>query len=170
MSIAMTDARWDRYYLRMALDSAGMSKDPSTRVGAVLIGSDRQIIGTGFNGFPRGIHDTPDRLNDRDTKLKLVVHAELNAVLNAARTGVSTRGSILFLVATDSSGMVWGGAPCVRCTVELIQAGIKQVVSPPFKAGPSRWADDIRWAKDLLAEAGVAYREVINHNLVAGTP
>lgn len=137
-----------------------MSKDPSTRVGAVIVGPQREVRSTGFNGFPRLICDSPERLNDRERKLKLIVHAEMNAVLAAARIGVPLEGCTLYLAATDDTGLVWGGPPCTRCTVELIQAGIKEVVSRPVKAVPSRWHADLAVAHDLLAEARVAYREV----------
>lgn len=155
----MTD-RWDRYFLDLCRVHAGMSKDPSTRVGCVIVGPDREIRASGFNGLPRGIADTPERLNDRETKLNLIVHAEVNAICQAARTGVSVAGCTLYLLATDSSGQQWGGAPCVRCTVELIQAGISSVVTLPFKTAPSRWADSVALARDLLVEAGIDYREV----------
>lgn len=153
--------RWDRHFLQLCLDHARMSKDPSTKVGAVIVGPNREPISDGFNGFPRGIHDTEVRLNDREMKNRLVVHAEMNAVLNAARMGHATRGTTLYLVATDGK-TVWGGPPCTRCTVEAIQAGIEEVVTFAFKDVPSRWADDIAFAKILLIEAGVRYREISN--------
>lgn len=153
--------KWDVYFLRLAVEVARMSKDPSTKVGAVIIGPDREVRSTGFNGLPRGIADTAERLADRDTKLKLVVHGEMNAVLAAARVGVPLKGCTLYLAATDATGAVWGGAPCTRCTVEVIQAGIAHVVSLPFKDVPSRWKDDVALAHSLLTEAGVSYREVI---------
>ena len=152
--------RWDRHFLQLALDNARMSKDPSTRVGAVIVGPDREIRSTGFNGFPRGIVDTPERLNDRDMKLKLVVHAEMNAILNAARIGVSVKGCTLFMGATDDSGLVWGGPPCSRCTVEIIQSGIGEIVSFTPKAIPSRWHEDLAFARALIEEVGMAYREL----------
>lgn len=153
--------RWDDHFLHLCLVHAGMSKDTSTKVGAVIIGPDREIVSTGFNGLPRGIADTPERISNRELKLKLVVHAEMNAILNAARTGAcALRGLTLYLAATDSTGTVWGGAPCTRCTVELIQAGIAKIVTWPFKNVPSRWLEDITFACELLREAGVSYREV----------
>lgn len=151
--------RWHHHFLDLALQNAHMSKDPSTKVGAVIVGPDREVRSMGFNGFPRGIADTPERLNDRDTKLKLVVHAEMNAILNAARVGVSVKGCTMYLAATDATGLVWGGPPCTRCTVETIQAGISSIVSHPFKDVPSRWKDDIALAGTLLTEAGVQYQE-----------
>lgn len=159
----MTDQlKWDRHFLRLAAEHARMSKDPSTRVGSIIVGPDREVIALGFNGFPRGTADTHERLHDRDTKLAIVVHAEMNAILGAARHGVRLKGCTLYLAATDDSGSIWGGPPCTRCTVEIIQAGISEVVSYAFKDVPSRWKDDIERARSLLDEAGVLYREVTN--------
>lgn len=155
--------RWDRHFLGMALYHSRLSKDPSTRVGSVIIGPDREILSGGFNGFPRGIADTQERLQDRDTKLKLVVHAEMNALLAAARTGMRLKGCTLYLACTDDSGMIWGGPPCTRCTVEIIQVGISEVVSHPIKTTPSRWHADLETAMQLLKEAGIKYRELPVH-------
>lgn len=152
--------RWDRHFLGMASYHSRMSKDPSTRVGSVIVGPDREILSAGFNGFPRGIADTPERLSDRETKLQLVVHAEMNALLAAARTGMRLKGCTLYLAATDDSGMVWGGPPCTRCTVEIIQVGISEIVSYPVKAVPSRWHADLKTARALLEESGINYREL----------
>ena len=152
--------KWHRHFLSLAQECAKMSKDPSTRVGSVIVGPDREIRSTGFNGFPRGIEDTPNRLNNRETKLKIVVHAEMNAVLNAVRFGVSLKGCTLYLAATDDSGEVWGGPPCSRCTVEVIQTGIESIISYPKRAVPSRWHEDLKLAESLLLEAGIIYLEV----------
>ena len=152
--------RWDRHFLQLCLDHARMSKDPSTRVGSIIVGPDREIVSAGFNGFPRGIEDSQERLNDRDTKLRLIVHGEMNAILAAARVGTRLKGCTLYLGATDDTGLVWGGPPCTRCTVEIIQAGIAEVVSWSPKSVPSRWHDDIAFARTLLDEAGLVYREV----------
>lgn len=152
--------KWDHYLLRMALEAASISKDPSTRVGAVIVGPDREIRSTGFNGLPRGIHDTPERLNDRDMKLRLTVHAERNAILAAARIGTPLKGCTMYMACTDQSGAVWGGPPCVSCSIEVIQAGIIEVVSYPIKTIPSRWIEDLLFARELLAEAGLRYRSV----------
>lgn len=152
--------RWHNHFLDLALACAAISKDPSTKVGCVMVGPDREIRTTGFNGLPRGIEDSDERMNDRDLKLRLIVHGEQNAICNAARIGVSLKGATLYLAATDSTGLVWGGAPCTRCTVHAIQAGIIKVVTRPFKDVPSRWVEDIAFAHQLLAEAGVEYLEV----------
>ena len=157
----MTDnAKWGRHFIDLALVHARMSKDPSTKIGAIIVGPDRELRSAGFNGFPRGIADTPERLADRDMKLRLVVHAEMNAVLAAARVGIPLKGCTLYLAATDVSGQIWGGAPCTRCSVEMLQAGIVAVVSPPLRLAPSRWRDDCAFARDLWLEAGLECRGV----------
>lgn len=153
--------KWDRHFLAMALACAQMSKVPSTIVGVVVVGPDGEIRSTGFNGFPRGITDTEDRLSDRDTKLQLMVHAECIAICNAARIGVSLKGCTLYLAASDHAGNVWGGAPCTRCTMHVIQAGIESVVTYAPKDVPSRWHDEaIKAGKQYLIEAGLGYSEV----------
>lgn len=152
--------KWDRHFISLALENARMPKDPATQAGAVIVGPDREVRSMGYNGLPRGIADTPQRLQDKDLKRSLIVHAEMNAILNAARIGVSTRGCTLYLALTDETGQVWGGAPCTRCTVEIIQAGITQVVAKPFKNQTSYWTDSVEQARALLQEAQVQYREI----------
>lgn len=152
-------ARWDNYFLDLALRAALMSKDPNTKVGAVAV-RDRVPVMTGFNGFPMGISDHPDRLADREKKLGLIVHAEQNVIALAARHGVCLDGCTLYLAATDDTGLVWGGPPCTRCTVHIIQAGFREVVSRPLKPVASKWHIDLAQARMVLAEAGIEYREV----------
>lgn len=159
--MSVSSLRWDQHFLGLAVSHSRMSKDPSTKVGAVIVGQDRELISAGFNGFPRGIVDSESRLMDRDLKLKIVVHAEMNAVLAAASNGIRLKGSTLYLVATkESTGEIWGGGPCVRCAVELIQAGIREIVSHSMKSVPDNWRDDLRLSRELLCEAGINYRGV----------
>lgn len=157
----MTDLgdRWHRHFLEMARLNSTMSKDPATRVGSVVVNADRLILGTGFNGFPRGIADD-QRLKDRDVKLNLVVHAEMNAIIAAARVGISVNGATMYTACTDSSGTVWGGPPCTRCAVHAIQAGIRRIIAYPGKTAPSRWRDDIAYAQGILFEAGIIFTEI----------
>lgn len=153
--------RWDDAFLKQALAWASLSKDPNTQVGAIIVGPDREVRATGFNGFPRGIIDMPDRLADREIKNRLMVHAERNAICNAARIGVPLKGCTLYLAATDDSGMVWGGPPCTACTIEIIQAGVVGIVSFPLKSVPSKWHGDLAFSRGLLTEVGMDYREVM---------
>ena len=133
----------DQHYLARACLVSKRSKDPSTKVGCVIIKDDRQV-GDGFNGFPRGIADD-DRLNDRQEKYELIIHAEMNALLHTGRQ--DCEGATLY---------IWGfaGPPCRNCTKHIIQAGIRRVVC----AGPGvpkRWQKPLAHAGETLKEAGV---------------
>ena len=79
----MTD--WDHKFIRLAREVSTWSKDPSRQIGAVAVGSKRQILAQGYNGFPRGILDTSERYADRPTKYQFIVHAELNCICNASK-------------------------------------------------------------------------------------
>lgn len=143
----MTD-KWDCRFLDLAAHISGWSKDPSTKVGCVVVGSDREIRSTGFNGFPRGIDDSEERLTDRERKYPLICHAEENAIMHAARIGISLKGCIAYVT--------W--PPCTRCARSLIQAGVIEVVYPAEQEIPDRWQDDFALSTSLLIEAGVAVR------------
>ena len=106
--------KWDRRFIDLALHISGWSKDPSTKVGCVVVGSDREIRSTGFNGFPRGITDSIERLEDRELKYPLICHAEENAIMHAARIGISLKDCTAYVT--------W--PPCTRCARSLIQAGV----------------------------------------------
>lgn len=131
---------WDERFLHLALHVSRWSKDPSTQVGAVIVRPDRTIASVGYNGFPRGVVDD-HRLHTREDKYPLVVHAEMNAVLNAREP---LNGYTLYL---------WPLPCCSRCAVHIIQAGIKRVVAA-FPA-PERWKMDCERAAATFKEAGV---------------
>jgi len=151
---------WDKRFIDLASHVSTWSKDPSTRVGAVLVGLDREVLSMGYNGFPRGIADTPERLNDRPTKYELVVHAEINAIMNAVRNGICTRHSTMYVIAHDQkTGRGWGGAPCIRCAVETVQAGVEVVIVPTPKDMPDSWRESCEKGAAVLREAGVLYKE-----------
>lgn len=154
--------KWDGHFLELAQHHSKLSKDPSTQSGTILVGPDREVLAMGFNGFPRRVADTDERLLHRETKYKLIVHSELNAILAAARLGISLRGATLYVVSTSrSERFVWGGPPCIRCAVELIQAGITSVRVPiqSSKVRPE-WVEDFKVARTVLLEAGISYEEL----------
>jgi dCMP deaminase len=142
--------KWERRFLRLAEHIADWSKDPSTRVGCVVVGPDREIRSTGFNGFPRGIADTAERLSNRDLKYPLICHAEENAIMHAARIGISLRGC--------SAYVTW--PPCTRCARSLVQAGISRVLYPAGLAIPERWREDFELSNELLSEARVEVQAI----------
>jgi len=157
----MRDHKWDRHFLGQAFGMAKMSKDPRTKVGAVLVRDQRFPIMQGYNGFPEGFEDTPERLNDRDFKLDHVVHAEQNVISLCARHGIRTQGTTLFIAATDDSGAMWGGPPCIRCAVSCVQAGIQEIVAYPTKPSLlTNWAESLEKARRLLYETGIIFRTV----------
>ena len=141
-------ADWDGRFLGLAAHIAGWSKDPSTQVGCVIVGPDREVRSTGFNGLPRGIADTRERLEDRELKYPLICHAEENAIMHAARIGISLKGCTVYVT--------W--PPCTRCARSLIQAGVSEVVYPASAKVPERWAGDFTLASEMLAEAGATLR------------
>ena len=114
----MTD--WDKRFLQLAKHISEWSKDPSTQVGCVVVGPDRELRSTGFNGLPRGIEDNEQRLNNREIKYPLICHAEENAIMHAARIGMSLKDCTAYVT--------W--PPCTRCARSLNQAGISTIVYP----------------------------------------
>jgi deoxycytidylate deaminase len=132
-------------FVGVAQAVAGLSKDPSTKVGALLLDDDCNVLGVGFNGFPRGVDDSAERYNDRPTKYKLVSHAEQNAIAQAARKGSALAGATLIVTALY---------PCSSCTKSIIQAGIKKVFAPKI-VDNDRWTEDAETSKLMFTEAGV---------------
>lgn len=150
----------DTEYLRACLQEASASADPSTRVGAVLVDRRGGKIASGHNRFPTGVAETHDRLTDRETKLSLTVHAEMAAIIEAARQGSDPAGSILYLAALDRGGNILGLPPCVNCTIHCIEAGIREIVWPDAGQVPDRWRHEIDRSLALLDEAGVIFRKI----------
>ena len=142
-------SKWDLRFIELARHISEWSKDPSTKVGCVIVGEDREIRSTGFNGFPRGIDDTSERLEDRNQKYPMICHAEENAIMHAARIGVSLKGTMAYVT--------W--PPCSRCTRSLIQAGVSEVVYPSNVQIPDRWQSDFDIASEMMSEAGIIVRK-----------
>ncbi|OHC75876.1 MAG: hypothetical protein A3G18_02075 [Rhodospirillales bacterium RIFCSPLOWO2_12_FULL_58_28] len=136
--------RWDRRFLDLAEHISTWSKDPSTKVGAVLTHTEkRRVISVGFNGFPAGIEDSEERLGDRAVKYEMVVHAEQNAILFAGR---QADGCTLYVTPL---------APCARCAVIIIQAGIVRVVAPKPDFEQIKWGEQARISDTMFREAGL---------------
>ena len=141
------DNKWKVRYLQLAKEVANWSKDPSSRIGSVAVGDRGQLLAQGYNGFPRGIADNPDRYDVRETKYKYVVHAEMNVIYNAGYNGVSLDGATLF---------VWGLPVCSECAKGIIQVGIKHIVMPS-QSVPESWATSWAFTQHLFAEGGVTW-------------
>lgn len=140
---------WDEYFMGVASLAAMRSKDPSTQVGACIVDNENRILSTGYNGFPSGCSDD-DFPWDREggfseTKYPFVVHAELNAILNAR--GKNLTGARIYVDLF----------PCNECAKAIIQAGIKEVVylSDKYASTEATIA-----SKRMLVSAGVTLRQV----------
>ena len=136
----MNSTNWDNRFLDMAKLVSTWSKDPSTKVGAVIVDPSNRLISVGYNGFPKGVTDD-ERLFDRDKKYDIIVHAEVNAILFANKT---LDGCTMYTSPFQ---------PCPRCAGLIIQSGIRRVVSI-VNSNP-RWVEDFSTAKQLLLEAKI---------------
>jgi dCMP deaminase len=145
--------KWDLRYLKLARDAASWSKDPRTRVGAVIVDGEKdRVIAHGFNGFPAGVKDN-DRLNCSLRKNEMVVHAEQNALLYAGRMA---RGGCIYIA---------GKSVCARCAVLIIQAGIKRVVArAPDMKSEDKWDVSGRLALEMFEEVGIDFVDSSEHD------
>ena len=133
-----------RKFYPIALEVAQLSKDPRTKVGAVILDHNNRVRAIGYNNFPRNVDDDPGRYADRDIKLRLVAHAEANAIANAAAVGTALEGC----------GMVVTKFPCHECAKMIINAGIKRI----YTQRPERdsvWVGSAETAEMMFQEAGV---------------
>jgi dCMP deaminase len=142
--ISILSSKWDIRFLELAEQVSKWSKDPSRKIGAIAV-DDRSVIAQGYNGFPRGISDHPERYINRDIKYKYVVHAEMNVIYNATYNGVSLDGATLY---------VWGLPVCSECAKGIIQTGIKRVVMPKQEI-PDHWAESWETTQNMFVETNV---------------
>lgn len=147
---------WDKRYYDLAKEFSKWSKDPSSKIGAVAIGAKGEVLSSGYNGFPRGIADTEERLHTREIKYKLVVHAEANCIYNATRNGVSLNGSTMY---------VYGLPCCSDCAKAIIQVGVKRVVMNGDLDNP-RWKDSLELAMSMFKESGVEVELVDSYDKI----
>jgi dCMP deaminase len=147
LSIPCQVDTWDQYFLYIATVVSIKSKDPRCSVGAVIVSKDNVILSSGFNGMARGVYDDENTLLDADKKLKVICHAENNAIINAARVGGgSLQGATIYVTKF----------PCLACCNAIIQAGIKRIYTHDHEF----WKDDLAdkdgsWKARVLHEAGV---------------
>ena len=142
---------WDDYFLRMAKLVSSKSKDTSTQCGCVIVAADNSVLSTGYNGLPRGMEYSPEKL-ERPFKYKVMVHSEQNAIFNAARNGIRLQGGTAYI--TD--------IPCHECARGLVQCGIVRIVVPiPSKLRLRKdWQVSFNAAKQIMKECGVQLSEV----------
>lgn len=138
-------SKWDDRFIELARLVATWSKDPSTKVGAVIADELRRVVSMGFNGFPRGCQDSLTLYENRERKYRRVLHAEQNALSFATRP---VHGCTIYVT----------HAPCARCAAQIIQCGIQRIVCPnPWSDTLyiNRWRDDVLETEGMCAEAGL---------------
>lgn len=136
----MAIGKWDKRFIGLALHVAEWSKDPSTRVGAVIVDNKQRVISMGYNGPPRGVSD---HYVTREDKLFKTIHAEENAVLFAKQ---DLTGATVYVT----------HPPCANCAAKLVQSGVSRVVFPsPSEDFLSRWKESYYAALGMFVEAGV---------------
>lgn len=135
------ETKWDLRFLNLAKEVSSWSKDPSTKVGAVIVNHERHVKGLGYNGFPSGMPDFPEMLLDRQQKYKYIIHAERNAMKFCE---VPMHGLTIY---------TYPFIPCSICAAEIVEKKIARVVS--FKSSVERWAEDFEKSRELF------YREAV---------
>lgn len=138
----MQQNKWDIRFIEMAELVSSWSRDPSTRVGSVIVDKGNKVLSLGYNGFPSGLNDDPDLYLDRDYKLKVTIHSELNAILTCKH---DVEGAIIYTT----------HQPCMACASVIIQKKLSGVIwKKSFADG--RWGD----SKDLFTQAGINFKEI----------
>jgi dCMP deaminase len=146
---------WEETFFRDVYNYAARSKDPRTKIGAVLVDwESKNSFSHGYNGFPRKVSDLPERWNNRDIKYEFVVHAEENCILNCARHGNPTKGAV----------MLTNGIPCASCAKAVCNAGIKEIIvhkqwqDYERKFNWDKWVKSAEISQEMFREAGVGIR------------
>jgi dCMP deaminase len=145
----MSNEKWDKRFLDLAVLVASWSKDPSTQTGAVIVTADRKGVFIGYNGFPRPMFDMEHLYADREQKYSRIIHCEMNALLQA---GPAAEGATLY---------TWPFASCDRCFVHMAQGGIKRFVAPRLTGERAeRWEPSLRKTRMYSVEMGLQLDEI----------
>jgi dCMP deaminase len=142
--------KWHSRFITLATHIADWSKDPSTKVGAVIVDDERRVVSLGYNGLPRGMVDHDYILNNKELKLQVVKHAEENAILNSL---LRPAGCTIYVT----------HHPCSSCAGSIVQSGIRRVVFPTINLDstfPDRWRQSISLAQTIFEEAGIEVIEL----------
>lgn len=150
----MFSLKWHKRFMEIATLVSSWSKDESTKVGAVVVGIDKEIRATGYNGIVRGVDDDVEERSQRPTKYEFYEHAERNAIYNACLTGVSLKGCAIYVTYF----------PCTDCARAIIQTGIKLVLTnkkiDSKIVANSDWRENLDYSRQMFKEAGVEFLEL----------
>jgi len=145
----ISDDKWTKRYLSLALSVSSWSIDPSRKIGAVAVSEKGQVLATGYNGFPRGMLDKLERYENREVKYKFIVHAEMNCIYNATYNGTSLDGATMY---------VYGLPVCSECAKGIVQVGIKRVI---YTLGDNKeevadiWKESLLHTEQIFSECGI---------------
>jgi dCMP deaminase len=138
---------WDEYFINIAEQVKLKSKDNNTKIGVVLVGKNNEIVSTGYNSFPRGINDDVVERQEKPEKYFWFEHAERNCIYNAARIGVSTLGTTMYMTC---------GISCADCARAIISAGVEKIVLRSGKGAMSpKWQESSERSNQMFKEAGI---------------
>jgi dCMP deaminase len=138
---------WDEYFINIAEQVKLKSKDNNTKIGVVLVGKNNEIVSTGYNSFPRGINDDITERQEKPEKYFWFEHAERNCIYNAARIGVSTLDTTMYMTC---------GISCADCARAIISAGVKKIVLRSGKGAMSpKWQESAERSNQMFKEAGI---------------
>lgn len=138
---------WDEYFINIAEQVKLKSKNNNTKIGVVLVGKNNEIVSTGYNSFPRGINDNIAERQEKPEKYFWFEHAERNCIYNAARIGVSTLGTTMYMTC---------GISCADCARAIISAGVEKIVLRSGKGAMSpKWQESAERSNQMFKEAGI---------------
>jgi dCMP deaminase len=138
---------WDTYFINIAEQVKLKSKDKNTQIGVVIVGKDNEIVSTGYNSFPRGINDDIDERQEKPEKYFWFEHAERNAIYNAARIGVSTLDTTMYMTC---------GISCADCARAIINSGISKIILRSGRGATNpKWQESAERSNQMFKEAGV---------------
>ncbi len=138
---------WDEYFINIAEQVKLKSKDKNTQIGVVIVGKDNEIVSTGYKSFPRGIDDNIDERQEKPEKYFWFEHAERNAIYNAARIGVSTLDTTMYMTC---------GISCADCARAIINSGISKIILRSGRGATNpKWQESAERSNQMFKEAGV---------------
>lgn len=158
----MEPIEWDDYFMTMVYLVASKSKDERTHMGAVVVGPNKEIRSTGYNGFVRGLNDLVPERQEKGEKDYWMEHAERNAIYNATLVGASLKDCIMYT----------NGIPCMPCANGIVQSGIREIVVDSTWSGNSEeWGERNKRTLETFGEVGVKLRyhkpsfiEIVKYN------
>jgi|SRR5208282_122113 len=140
--------KWDVRFMHLAKEIGEWSKDHDRKVGCLIVGPNREIRSTGYNGFPRGVDDDVPERHLIPAKYLWTEHPERNAIYNAANVGIPLHGCSIYVA----------GFPCMDCARAIVQSGITSVVSYEPDLNNPKWSEDFKNVLQLLSEASINLR------------